>query len=147
MKNYCKFLLLSAFFAVLHLAGAEQKPILLLGHGSDTWKVEKILTDGNIVSKTLRNWPSTDSYSGYAAVYIGESVQGIALEAWDEADLRKAGKFVSDGGTLIFSGDTVQQLNGGKGELGKEFSRLLGFDRLVQFPAGRGAYAKTCAYS
>ncbi len=141
MKKVKVLLLLPVFLMIFQLAGAELRPVLLLGHGSDTWKVGKSLAAGNIASKTLRNWPSVDSYSGYAAVYVGESVQGIALNAWNEADFRKIEKFVSAGGTLIFSGDTVQQLNGGKSELGRSFSRLLGFGRLAQFPAGKGAFA------
>ena len=99
-------------FSVLHLSAAESRPVLLLGHGSDTWKVGKVLSNGNIASKTVRDWPPAGSFRNHAAVYIGESVQGIALNAWNDKDFREVEKYVADGGVLIFSGDTAFQLTG-----------------------------------
>ena len=122
--------LLTVFFT----AGAAEKPVLLLGHGSDTWKTGKILTDGNIASRTIRTWPSSDVYSAYSAVYIGESVQGIALKAWSDTVFDKVRKYVSGGGILILTGDVPFFLTGNELVLAEKYAEFLGFKSFVHLP-------------
>ncbi len=129
-------LLLSVCCAPL-LHGAEPLPVLLLGHGSDTWKAGKILADHRIVSKTMPNWPSPDIYSAYSVVYIGDSLQEITKDAWSEKTLTQVAAFVENGGTLIFSGDTAFQLAGGKKQLPAGFAELLGFGCFVDLKPER----------
>ncbi len=129
--------LLTVFFT----AGAAEKPVLLLGHGSDTWKTGKILTDGNIASQTIRTWPSSDVYSAYSAVYIGESVQGIALKAWSDTDFDKVRKYVSGGGILILTGDVPFFLTGNELVLAEKYAEFLGFKSFVHLPGDPAAFA------
>ena len=129
-------------FSVLNLSAAGTRPVLLLGHGSDTWKVGKVLSTGNIASKTIRDWPPVGSWQNYSAVYIGESVQGIALNAWSDKDFREVEKYVADGGVLIFSGDTAFQLTGKNPELAGKFANFFGFKAFRQIPQDGAAFAE-----
>ena len=143
MKKFLAFLILLC--GGLLASGAEPRPVLLLGHGSDTWKVRKTLTDGNIVAEVIRTWPAVKSYSGYSAVYIGESVQSIALEPWNKADFEQIKKFVSQGGTIMFSGDTAFQLTGKKDILDAEYSKFFGFKGFSVIPQDPAAFARVTA--
>ena len=140
MKKFFAFLILLC--GGLLASGADPRPVLLLGHGSDTWKVRKTLTDGNIVAEIIRTWPAVKSYSGYSAVYIGESVQSIALEPWNKADFEAIKKFVSQGGTMIFTGDTAFQLTGKKETLDAEYRKFFGFKGFTVVPQGKNSSAQ-----
>ena len=140
MKKFFAFLILLC--GGLLASGADPRPVLLLGHGSDTWKVQKTLTDGNIVAETIRTWPAVKNYSGYSAVYIGESVQSIALEPWNKADFEAIKKFVSQGGTMIFTGDTAFQLTGKKETLDAEYRKFFGFKGFTVVPQGKNSSAQ-----
>ena len=140
VRDILSLLLLS--FCILSVSAAETKSVLLLGHGSDTWKVGKVLSDGNIASKTIRDWPPAGSWRNYAAVYIGESVQGIALNPWSEKEFREVEKYVAAGGVLILSGDTAFQLTGQKKELPEKYVRFFGFKAFRQVPSDQAAFAE-----
>ena len=141
MKIFKSVFFLFFMCSALFLSGAEGRKVLLLGHGSDTWKLEKALTDGNIASQTIRTWPSMNVYSAYSAVYIGESVQGIALNAWNDADFNKVKKYVAGGGILILSGDTAFQLTGNNRKLAAKYADFLGFRSFTLFPNDPASFA------
>ena len=140
MKNLFAFLLVLC--CGMFISAAEPRPVLLLDHGSDTWKVRKTLTDGNIVAEIIRTWPAVKSYSGYSAVYIGESVQSIALEPWKKADFEAIKKFVSQGGTIVLTGDTAFQLTGKKETLDAEYRKFFGFKGFTVVPQGKNSSAQ-----
>lgn len=141
MKKLFAYLFLLCGAAALH--GQNTTPALLLGYKWDTRELNTaILYPARIATEINQKWVAPAEYAKYSAVYIGERLRLGKDANWNNKEsLKLVADYLANGGTIIVSGNTPQELIDPK-KFPAEFANIFGFAKLAAVAKPQGMKIK-----